>query len=98
MLLTDSIFIIFLRLLSVVGVIGAIDVCNIPFKAPAEIQESYIDRKLQHSIKLQAITTADKIFTNIFVGFPGSAHDTRVRTSAYFNLYLLLTKNYILGT
>ncbi|XP_031338204.1 putative nuclease HARBI1 [Photinus pyralis] len=47
------------------GVVGAIDVCNICFKPPVEHQESYIDRKMQHSIKLQAILTSQKTFTNI---------------------------------
>lgn len=60
------------------GVLAAIDVCNIPFKAPKEQQDSYIDRKLQHSIKLQAMCITDKIFTNINVGWPGSVHDGRV--------------------
>ncbi|KAG5893979.1 hypothetical protein JTB14_006582 [Gonioctena quinquepunctata] len=60
------------------GVIGAIDCCNIKFKAPAEHQDSYTDRKMQHSIKLQGIVISHKIFTNIMVGFPGSAHDSRV--------------------
>lgn len=62
-----------------VDVIGAIDVCNIKFKAPLNQQESYIDKNSNHSIKLQAIVTANKIFTNIMVGYPGSAHDSRVR-------------------
>lgn len=61
-----------------VGVVGAIDVCNINFKCPAENQHSYIDRKLNHSIKLQAIATSKKIFTQIMVGYPGSVHDSRV--------------------
>lgn len=60
------------------GVIGAIDVCNIRFKPPAAQQESYIDRKLQHSIKLQGICIPQKIFTSILVGYAGSVHDSRV--------------------
>lgn len=60
------------------GIIGAMDCCNIHFKAPLAQQDSYIDRKMQHSIKLQGIATANKLFSNVFVGFPGSAHDARV--------------------
>lgn len=60
------------------GVTGVIDVCNIPIKAPVEQQESYIDRKQRHSIKLQGICVASKVLTNIMVGFPGSVHDSRV--------------------
>lgn len=52
--------------------------CNIAIKAPKDQQESYIDRKHRHSIKLQAISTTNKIFTHIMVGFPGSVHDSRV--------------------
>lgn len=55
---------------------GAIDVCNINFKCPAENQHSYIDRKLNHSVKLQAIVTSKKIFTQIMVGYPGAVHDS----------------------
>ncbi|XP_018577163.1 protein ALP1-like [Anoplophora glabripennis] len=68
----------FYRRGNIPGVVGAIDVANINFKAPTEQQESYIDRKMQHSIKLQGICTSDKIFTNIVVGWPGSVHDSRV--------------------
>ncbi|KAJ8913572.1 hypothetical protein NQ315_013977 [Exocentrus adspersus] len=60
------------------GVIGAIDGCHIAFKAPVDQHDSYQNRKFFHSINLQAICSASKIFTNIFVGFPGSANDARV--------------------
>lgn len=61
-------------------VIGAIDVCHIAIKAPEAQQDSYLNRKFFHSINLQGICPARKLFTNIFVGFPGSAHDARVCT------------------
>lgn len=79
-LVTLQVFLIiyFISRRKISGVIGAIDCCNIPIKAPKDQQESYIDRKSRHSIKLQAIATADKMFTNIMVGFPGSVHDSRV--------------------
>jgi hypothetical protein len=38
-----------------------------------------------HSINLMAICNADRVFTYLFVGFPGSAHDSRVR-KIYFNM------------
>ncbi|KAI4455474.1 hypothetical protein MML48_9g00002310 [Holotrichia oblita] len=89
------------------GVIGAIDVCNISFKAPADQHESYIDRKLRHSIKLQGICTKNKIFINIMVGFPGSVHDSRViQNSAIFrdiehnrnlNKYFPLSEYHLVG-
>lgn len=60
------------------GVIGAVDVCNIKFKPPKQQQASYCDKNKNHSIKLQGIVTANKVFSNIMVGYPGSAHDSRV--------------------
>ncbi|XP_068905219.1 uncharacterized protein [Tenebrio molitor] len=67
------------------GVVGAIDVCNVPFKAPLDQQESYIDRKMKHSIKLQAVVGPQKTFLYTNIGFPGSVHDSRVlRNSALF--------------
>lgn len=66
-------------IVTVLGVIGAIDGCNIPFKAPHSQQDSYIDKNDNHSIKFQAIATASKIFTNLNIGYPGSVHDARVK-------------------
>ncbi|VEN47156.1 unnamed protein product, partial [Callosobruchus maculatus] len=37
-----------------------------------------MDRYHNHSINLLAICTASELFTYIFVGFPGRAHDARV--------------------
>ncbi|KAK5648231.1 hypothetical protein RI129_003123 [Pyrocoelia pectoralis] len=70
------------------GVIGAIDGCHIPCKVPEKHQLSYLNRKHSHSILLQGICDANCIFTNIFVGFPGSAHDSRVfqNSSLYKNI------------
>lgn len=45
-------------------------------KDPFLQQNNYIDRKIQHTIKIQEIY--NKIFTNAVIGFPGSAHDFRV--------------------
>lgn len=64
--------------------IGAIDGCNIKFKCPNLQQGSYIDKNRNHSIKLQRIVTSNKVFTNIMVGFPGSAHDSRVKKYVWY--------------
>lgn len=37
-----------------------------------------MDRTLQHSVTLMAVCDAKKKLTFISVGFPGSAHDSRV--------------------
>ncbi|KAK9679331.1 DDE superfamily endonuclease [Popillia japonica] len=60
------------------GVIGAVDGTHIPLKVPTNQHDSYINRHQQHSINLMAVCNADKVFTYVFVGFPGSAHDSRV--------------------
>lgn len=59
------------------GVIGAIDGCHVKVLAPAADQVAYTDRKMSHSIILQGICTATKIFTNVSIGTPGSRHDCR---------------------
>ncbi|XP_018566332.1 putative nuclease HARBI1 [Anoplophora glabripennis] len=59
-------------------VIGAIDGCHIDCTIPQGQHDSYQDRRLNHSITLQGISSSSRIFINIFVGFPGSVHDARV--------------------
>ncbi|KAL0146603.1 hypothetical protein M9458_057943 [Cirrhinus mrigala] len=59
-------------------VAGAIDGCHIRIKAPASDAPCYFNRKLFHSVQLQAITDHKGKFIAIFVGYPGSVHDARV--------------------
>ncbi|KAJ1519059.1 hypothetical protein ONE63_011302 [Megalurothrips usitatus] len=67
------------------GVIGAIDGCHIDVLVPANDQQSYIDRKMNHSILLQGICTATKLFTNVSIGTPGSWNDCRaLRYSSFY--------------
>lgn len=68
----------FLMLGGIPGVIGAVDGCHIPIKAPGDTQADYINRNQRHSVSLIAICTAAKKFSFIQAGFPGSAHDSRV--------------------
>ncbi|KAL0153332.1 hypothetical protein M9458_051370, partial [Cirrhinus mrigala] len=58
--------------------VGAIDGCHIRMKPPANTSHCYYNRKLFHSIQLQAITDHRGKFLDIFVGYPGSVHDARV--------------------
>ncbi|XP_071080643.1 putative nuclease HARBI1 [Haliotis cracherodii] len=60
------------------GVIGAIDGCHIPIKAPSSHQEDYNNRKMTHTVILQAVCDSHGVFTDCFAGVPGSAHDARV--------------------
>ncbi|KAL0150458.1 hypothetical protein M9458_054275 [Cirrhinus mrigala] len=59
-------------------VVGAIDGCHIRMKPPANNSHCYYNRKLFHSIQLQAITDHHGKFFDVFVGYPGSVHDSRV--------------------
>lgn len=58
-------------------VIGAIDGCHIAIKAPEAQQDSYLNRKF-FLISFCKAFAHQKVFTNVFVGFPGCAHDARV--------------------
>ena len=85
-------------------VIGAIDGCHIPIKAPRQNQDVYINRKGFHSIVLQAICNHKLVFTDCFVGWPGSTHDARVlrRSDIYTRLTegretMLYDNSYIIG-
>ena len=68
----------FLMLGGIPGVIGAVDGCHIHIKAPGNTQADYIDRNQRHFVNLTAVCTADRKFSFIQAGFPGSAHDSRV--------------------
>ncbi|KAH7966082.1 hypothetical protein HPB49_013624 [Dermacentor silvarum] len=65
-------------------VIGAIDGCHIRIVRPTEREEDYYNRKKFHSIILQGICNADMVFTDVFVGYPGRAHDARVLEESFF--------------
>ncbi|KAK9688385.1 DDE superfamily endonuclease [Popillia japonica] len=60
------------------NVIGAVDGSHIPITPPKKQQKAYFNRNKYHSIILQAVCNANYIFTDVFAGFPGSAHDARV--------------------
>ncbi|CAC5422456.1 unnamed protein product [Mytilus coruscus] len=60
------------------GVLGAIDGTHIPIRTPREFHENYINRKSFHSINLQGICDSNMHFLDVFCGWPGSVHDSRV--------------------
>ncbi|KAK8762319.1 hypothetical protein V5799_026415 [Amblyomma americanum] len=64
-------------------VIGVIDGCHVRIARPSESEESYYNRKKFHSIILQGVCNADMVFIDVFVGFPGSAHDSRVLRESF---------------
>lgn len=68
----------FMNLKGFPGVLGAIDGSHIPIKTPVVCPENYINRKSFASINLQAVCYSKMHFLDIFVGWPGSVHDSRV--------------------
>ncbi|KAK2701385.1 hypothetical protein QYM36_019952 [Artemia franciscana] len=60
------------------GVVGVIDGCHINIICPADQQDSYRNRKFGYSMVLQGICSPDKKLLDIFVWYPGSAHDARI--------------------
>jgi hypothetical protein len=70
------------------GVVGAIDGSHIPIKAPTKYPADYFNRKHFYSIVLQAVCDHDGKFIDVFVGFPGSVHDSRIlRNSTIFQQF-----------
>jgi len=59
---------------------GAIDCTHIILQRapPCRDPASFIDRKGEHSVQMQAVVDHNAVFLDVFVGFPGSVHDNRV--------------------
>lgn len=67
--------------------VGAIDGCHIRIKPPGRNKEDYFNYKQFYSIQMQAVCDSTGRFLNIFVGYLGSVHDTRVfkNSPLYYN-------------
>lgn len=81
----------FLLLGGIPGVVGAVDGCHIDVKVPAATQADYIDRTQRQNVILLGVCLPDKRFSFVQVGFPGSAHDSRVLKST--SLYEKMKNN-----
>ena len=57
---------------------GAIDGSHIPVRPPAMNHTDYYNRKGFYSVILQGVVDANYLFEDIYVGWPGSVHDSRV--------------------
>lgn len=68
------------------NVIGAIDGTYIPIKAPKEYPEVYITRKCNYAMTLQAVCVSNLMYTDCYIGFPGSVNDRRIFENS--DLYL----------
>ncbi|KAM3611514.1 uncharacterized protein V6R79_019929 [Siganus canaliculatus] len=80
-------------------VVGSIDGCHIRIKPPSADAQCYFNRKLFHSVQLQAICDHQCQFLDLFVGHPGSVHDARVLKNSPLYVHSLYPPEgyYILG-
>ncbi|KAK3929359.1 Protein ANTAGONIST OF LIKE HETEROCHROMATIN PROTEIN 1 [Frankliniella fusca] len=74
----DNIKADFERRYSYPGVVGCIDGTHIYITAPTIQSQRYINRFKKYSILLQAVCDNEGVFRDIFVGQPGSIHDSRM--------------------
>ncbi len=58
--------------------VGAIDGCHIRIKAPKNNKACYYNYKGFYSVQMQGICDSSGRFIDVFVGYGGSAHDTRI--------------------
>ncbi|XP_029938329.1 protein ALP1-like [Salarias fasciatus] len=78
-------------------VVGAIDGCHFRIKPPAHHRIDYLNYKGFFSINMQAICDANGRFLDIFVGYPGAVHDTRIlKNSPFYKAQLYPPAEYIL--
>ncbi|KAJ8346539.1 hypothetical protein SKAU_G00279400 [Synaphobranchus kaupii] len=66
------------------SVVGAIDGCHFRVKPPSLHRIDYLNYKGFFSINMQAICDSKGKFLDIFVGYPGSVHDTRIMKNSTF--------------
>jgi hypothetical protein len=66
------------------NVVGAIDGCHIRIKPPLQHRIDYLNYIGFFSLNMQAICNSDGRFLDIFVGYPGSVHDTRIMKNSSF--------------
>lgn len=58
--------------------VGAIDGCHVKVMVAGPNKNEYYNRKCDFSIQFQAIVDHEGKFLNIYAGYPGSVHDSRV--------------------
>ena len=66
--------------------VGAIDGCHVRIKPPQLHRLDYLNYKGFYSINMQAICDSEGRFLDIFVGYPGSVHDSRILKNSPFYL------------
>ena len=74
--------------------VGAIDGSHIPISAPVLNHTDYYNRKGWYSVILQGLVDHSYHFLDVYVGWPGNVHDTRV--FAHSSLYTSLAGSELL--
>ncbi|KAJ8927446.1 hypothetical protein NQ314_020116 [Rhamnusium bicolor] len=64
------------------GVLGVIDGTHIKIDKPSDDPDSYINRKGFYSIQVQLLCDHQLKIRDVFIGYPGSVHDSRVFRSS----------------
>lgn len=59
-------------------VVGSVDGCHVCVKPPTEDTACYLNRKLFYSVQFQAVCDQKAKFMDVFIGIPGSVHDSMV--------------------
>ncbi len=59
-------------------VIGAIDGTQVPIRKPKNSRDMYLCRQKYPSLNVSAVCDATGLFTDVFAGWTGSAHDSTV--------------------
>ena len=61
---------------------GVIDGTHVLILAPNESHADYANSKGYHSIIMQAVVDHNNLYTDVVIGWPGSAHDARVLSNS----------------
>lgn len=77
-------------------VIDAIDGSHIRIRAPKEDAASYVNRKGDHSIILQAVCDSRCLFTHCYAGQVGSVHDARVFRNSSVSNFIEMPDEYFI--
>lgn len=77
--------------------VGALDGCHVKVKVFGRNKQDYFNRKLDYSIQFQAVVDDKGMFINVFAGYPGSVHDSRVlRASPLYRERLYPPEGFVL--
>ena len=78
----------FYNIASFPNVVGCIDGTHIPILKPKEYEWQYLNRKMYHSINVQAVCDSQGKFINMVVKHPGSAHDSFILQNSQLWTYM----------